>query len=149
VRPYTGAVMSEQIQPKRIQRKRTQGFNLQAASTNPNGVVYVGRPGKYGNPYGDVKHLSPELCLKFYENTAQGIWEGPLIPEDSPVRDYLTKQLYDRHTRWRRRIDGHPLEAIRRDLSGKDLACWCPLSSPCHADILLRLANAAATQGEA
>jgi hypothetical protein len=26
-------------------------------------------------------------------------------------------------------------------LRGKDLAYWCPLSSPCHADVLLRLAN--------
>ena len=28
------------------------------------------------------------------------------------------------------------------ELAGKDLACWCPLSSPCHADVLLELANA-------
>jgi hypothetical protein len=27
-------------------------------------------------------------------------------------------------------------------LRGKDLACFCPLDSPCHADILLELANA-------
>ncbi|MDP2647730.1 MAG: DUF4326 domain-containing protein [Candidatus Yanofskybacteria bacterium] len=27
------------------------------------------------------------------------------------------------------------------DLRGKNLACWCKLSDPCHADILLRLAN--------
>jgi hypothetical protein len=26
-------------------------------------------------------------------------------------------------------------------LRGKDLACWCKLSDPCHADILLELAN--------
>jgi hypothetical protein len=26
-------------------------------------------------------------------------------------------------------------------LRGKDLACWCPLSEPCHADVLLELAN--------
>lgn len=26
-------------------------------------------------------------------------------------------------------------------LRGKDLACWCPLEKPCHADVLLRLAN--------
>jgi hypothetical protein len=29
------------------------------------------------------------------------------------------------------------LAAIR----GKDLACWCPLDQPCHADVLLELAN--------
>lgn len=27
------------------------------------------------------------------------------------------------------------------ELRGKNLACWCPLDKPCHADILLRLAN--------
>ncbi len=26
-------------------------------------------------------------------------------------------------------------------LRGKDLVCWCPLDKPCHADVLLRLAN--------
>lgn len=27
-------------------------------------------------------------------------------------------------------------------LRGKNLACWCPLDQPCHADVLLKLANA-------
>ena len=27
------------------------------------------------------------------------------------------------------------------ELRGKDLACWCPLDKPCHADVLLREAN--------
>lgn len=27
-------------------------------------------------------------------------------------------------------------------LRGKDLSCWCPPGKPCHADILLELANA-------
>jgi len=27
------------------------------------------------------------------------------------------------------------------DLWGKNLACWCPLDQPCHADVLLELAN--------
>lgn len=26
-------------------------------------------------------------------------------------------------------------------LKGKNLACWCPLDKPCHADILLKIAN--------
>jgi hypothetical protein len=26
-------------------------------------------------------------------------------------------------------------------LRGKDLVCWCPLDQPCHADVLLQLAN--------
>jgi len=27
-------------------------------------------------------------------------------------------------------------------LRGKNLACWCSLDGPCHADVLLELANA-------
>lgn len=27
------------------------------------------------------------------------------------------------------------------ELRGKDLACWCPLDQPCHADVLLEIAN--------
>jgi hypothetical protein len=30
---------------------------------------------------------------------------------------------------------------VRRELAGKDLACWCPLDEPCHADVLLLIAN--------
>jgi hypothetical protein len=32
-------------------------------------------------------------------------------------------------------------EDVRRDLRGKNLACWCPLDGPCHADVLLEVAN--------
>jgi hypothetical protein len=35
----------------------------------------------------------------------------------------------------------HALAAIRRELRGKDLACWCKPGEPCHADVLLELAN--------
>jgi len=35
-----------------------------------------------------------------------------------------------------------PIEdVIRERLVGHDLVCWCPLDSPCHADVLLALAN--------
>jgi hypothetical protein len=32
------------------------------------------------------------------------------------------------------------LKAIR----GKDLACWCKVGEPCHADVLLEIANVSA-----
>ena len=34
------------------------------------------------------------------------------------------------------------VDDIRNELRGHDLACWCPLDQPCHADVLLELANA-------
>ena len=36
-------------------------------------------------------------------------------------------------------------ERLRADLGGKNLACWCKPGDPCHADVLLDLANAALT----
>lgn len=33
------------------------------------------------------------------------------------------------------------LGQARHDLKGKDLACWCPLDQPCHADVLIEIAN--------
>lgn len=39
------------------------------------------------------------------------------------------------------------LDEVRQELAGRDLACWCPLDRPCHADVLLELANAPALAG--
>ncbi|EUA64977.1 hypothetical protein I542_5155 [Mycobacteroides abscessus 1948] len=40
-------------------------------------------------------------------------------------------------------LDGESVfDTIRRELRGHDLACWCPLDQPCHADVLLEIANA-------
>lgn len=119
--------------PKRIQRKRTAGWRM------PEGAQYVGRPGPWGNPisFMDVGEQYPSL------NDHQ---VATLI-----VRDF--KVLVDRgrlaFPNWRF-ADGTrgPVEwtypspgRIRAELAGHDLACWCPLDQPCHADVLLELAN--------
>lgn len=31
---------------------------------------------------------------------------------------------------------------VRAELAGRDLACWCRLGAPCHAEVLLWVANA-------
>lgn len=33
------------------------------------------------------------------------------------------------------------VDDVRRELRGRDLACYCPLDGPCHADVLLAIAN--------
>lgn len=33
------------------------------------------------------------------------------------------------------------VEDVKRELRGRDLACYCPLDEPCHADVLLAVAN--------
>lgn len=33
------------------------------------------------------------------------------------------------------------VDDVRRELSGRDLACYCPLHEACHADVLIEIAN--------
>lgn len=33
------------------------------------------------------------------------------------------------------------LDDVPSELQGRDLACYCPLNVPCHADVLLDIAN--------
>ena len=35
------------------------------------------------------------------------------------------------------------VDDVKRELAGRDLACYCPLDEPCHADVLLTIANEA------
>jgi len=43
--------------------------------------------------------------------------------------------------RWYSQVRSRSEIAAVRELRGKNLACWCPLDQPCHADVLLELAN--------
>ena len=54
------------LKPVRIQRKRTRGYNMQAASPNGLPVVYVGRPTRWGNPH-TLKDYAPDRLLLKYE----------------------------------------------------------------------------------
>lgn len=99
--------------PKRIQRKRTRGWKM------PPNAVYVGRPTRWGNPYRLPDYIGDDLSRRTF-----------------CCQDFRDSLVYDigavRTT----------AEEIRRELRGKDLACWCPLDQPCHADVLLEIANA-------
>jgi hypothetical protein len=98
--------------PERIQRKRTKGWRM------PEGAVYVGRPTIFGNPF--------KIC---YGDTAMSVLTW--------YRMWLDGKKATGGGGLRR------LEVLRRlpELRGKDLACWCPLDQPCHADVLLEIAN--------
>jgi hypothetical protein len=49
---------------------------------------------------------------------------------------------------WLREQGGQALLRDIGELRGRNLACWCPLDAPCHADVLLRLANAVGANPE-
>jgi hypothetical protein len=107
---------SPQGRSVRIQRKRTKGWRM------PEGAVYVGRPTRWGN------EITP---------TMPDVWGRPLGVERA-VDLYRIATL-----RWIDEYDDRDaVEAWLAPLRGRDLACWCPLDQPCHADVLLELANA-------
>lgn len=54
-------------------------------------------------------------------------WGGPI-----PIAYYR---------RWLLEQGRELVTMARRELRGKNLACWCPLDQPCHADVLLEIAN--------
>lgn len=106
--------------PKRIQRKRTKGWRM------PEGAIYVGRPGKWGNPYSVTCLTDAAAAVEMYRGLIERVAVGRKECEHTDGMGVWDRQIY-RH--------------IRDDLRGKDLACWCPLDQRCHADVLLELAN--------
>lgn len=119
--------------PIRIQLSRKKGWRM------PENTVHVGRPTRWGNPY-DVRRYGLDLSLAMFRNTAQGIWDCKLIPANAHQLSWI-EWMYEDHQKWCKRIGQHPIEAMWQDLTGKNLACWCALDKPCHADILIELAN--------
>lgn len=117
--------------PERIQLRRIKGWR------KPENAIVVARPSRWGNPF-PIAEYGVELSLILFENIAHGVWNP--TPLDH-LGDQPYQRAYERQRAWRARFHRHPLEVIRSELCGHDLACWCPLDQPCHADVLLEIAN--------
>ena len=81
---------------------------------NPDAVI-VARPSKWGNPYTVSGETDRAGAVALFEDMLR---RAPRGSDGATVYD-----------------------DIRLALAGRDLACWCPLDVPCHADVLLELAN--------
>jgi hypothetical protein len=55
--------------------------------------------------------------------------------------DAKANAVYAIRCAWIARVGGNVLERARSELAGRNLACWCTLDAPCHADVLLEIAN--------
>lgn len=113
--------------PKRIQRLRTKGWRM------PDGAVYVGRPTKWGNPFRVVRRdgSHPWVVMSSWRDHILGAHET----KDDAVAQSI--EVY------RIQVGGTvpDEDTIRTELAGRDLACWCATYEPCHADVLLEIAN--------
>ena len=106
--------------PVRIQLRRAHGWRM------PDNTVKVDRSTRWGNPFRptDVRVTGP----------AKG--RGEPIGQAGAVRAF--RNLLMTYLRKAPAATRAELDKLR----GRNLACWCPIDTPCHADVLLELANA-------
>lgn len=120
--------------PERIQLRRTKGWR------KPEGAVVVARPSRWGNPY-RIVHDGSFMGEPLYRVVRPVI---PAYPDEwyggQRTREEAVEQAVRMYRRWlvASQIRGMDLVPL---LAGHDLACWCPLDQPCHADVLLEIAN--------
>jgi hypothetical protein len=120
------------MSPQRIQLRRTKGWR------KPVGAVVVSRPSKWGNPY-----TVPSCIEEGFAATKEQA-RRVCVAE---FRTDLTRALHQPWG-WSLPIQIRNIADSIEELRGRDLACWCPLDQPCHADVLLELANRPAEPGE-
>lgn len=80
------------------------------------------------------------ICGAFMHMEGAG-WEHP-HSDTCPLDSIYIEQGHAWMREFKRKMrGGHPTEMAVSYLRGKDLCCWCRLDQPCHADVLLELAN--------
>lgn len=106
--------------PVRVQLRRAKGWRM------PENTVKVDRSTPWGNPFVGGQHGTREECVRLHRLLLAGylcLSGGPPAREQKKYRDRIARLAH-------------------RHLGGKNLACWCPLDGPCHADTLLEIVNA-------
>ena len=107
--------------PQRVQMSRQHPWRAE----HPDAVI-VARPSKWGNPERMLDRSKAEREDAYW-------WFARFIKErraGEPATVFIASHI------------GYPSDAeIVAELAGRDLACWCPLDQPCHADVLLEIAN--------
>lgn len=102
--------------PRRVQLSRKKGWRM------PPNTVKVDRSTKWGNPFrvGNVRHYGPPYSGR-----------DALIETPEQACKLFRAHMFNLRS----------ASELIAPLRGKNLACWCPLDQPCHADVLLEIAN--------
>jgi len=107
--------------PERIQRRRVKGWR------KPPNTVCVTRPSRWENPFKVLPDLPPGTEIRGGPRSRRYI--------AVPTPEEAVRRFRDEHMTPERR------EQAKRELRGFDLACYCERDEPCHADVLLAIAN--------
>lgn len=102
--------------PHRVQLSRKKGWRM------PPNTVKVDRSTRFGNPF--AIGCNPAEFSADLPTTCDSIEEAIRLFRVGFVETWLAL-----------------IPSWLDELRGKNLACWCPLDKPCHADVLLELAN--------
>ncbi len=123
--------------PQRLVQRRQKGFRLPLTAKS------VARPSRFGNPWRVFAGPGYGWTVAGPKDDPWG--EGALISGFTTERDAadVAVTLYRLWMTNGLRGNADPPDVT--DLAGRDLACYCELSMPCHADVLLYLANEAVT----
>lgn len=107
-------------EPVRLRLSRAKGFDFQRHSREMNGLeaVVVARPSRWGNPH---------------KVGADETYHGGPGHERATAAQCVE---LDRH-----HIEAGPYGLNLGTIRGRNLACWCAADAPCHADVLLEVAN--------
>ena len=121
------------MSPRRLQRNR--GWK------KPRDAVYVNRPTRWHNPF--APKIIPGWATAFRQYAADDFQRWVLMPCYVEYDGRITSWA----GRWEdmqahKYADRPDVRDIISELRGKDLVCDCPIGQPCHADVLLDIANA-------
>lgn len=111
------------VKPARIQLSRKKGWRM------PPVTVKVDRTTKWGNPYRIGKPMDMAVARRWDWKISRP--DRVCDTADQAVKLFRITLEFDDASKW----------VLRQELRGKNLACWCSLDQPCHADVLLDLAN--------
>jgi hypothetical protein len=109
------------MKPQRIQLSRARGWRM------PPNTIKVDRTTKFGNPFRVTSRRRAIECVYLFCMMVSGYI--CLTDGDVDAQRELVGVLKEcKRNRW-------------APLRGKNLACWCRIGEPCHADILLQIVN--------
>ncbi len=106
--------------PHRVRLSRKKGWKL------PPDTASVARPGRWGNPFSVVPDAAPGTPVAMRYIAMPSVAEAVAAFRRWLQEDPAGRQL---------------AQEAQVALRGKNLACWCPLDGPCHAEVLLDIAN--------
>lgn len=108
----------------------------------PEDTIYVGRGSKFGNPLKLVGENEIYINASHRrEILSPWVWHdfGDIFDVLILYKDFLNGcQFFNKDLQY---WSDYFSKIDLTELKGKNLACWCPIDKPCHADILLDYVN--------